>query len=201
MEAVAQHVLSIAEYLQLEEENRQRYEYHYGEAIAMTGGSINHGLLICNLHLAVAQLLRDSDYYVLLDQIKLGIGDGSRYLYPDLMVVKGELQRSAYLKEAVTNPVAVFEVLSESTEGYDRGEKFGYYRCIQSLKHYVLLEQDKMQAEVYTRQQNAEVWQVEFYQQASSHLKLTALDCTLTLEELYRKIKWPKQQSADTPAN
>jgi Uma2 family endonuclease len=146
--------LTLEEYLKLEEENHQKYEYHDGYVYAMSGGSIPHGFIGGNIYGEIRDKLRGRPCKPINNDIKLWLKNKNTYVYPDCMIVCGKLELSDNYKDAIINPVVIVEVLSKSTEGYDRGDKFKEYRQIPLLRHYVLISQDKPQIEIYSRQTN-----------------------------------------------
>lgn len=144
--------ISYQEYLAIERDSEQRHEYLLGEAWAMAGGSPRHSAIKSNLLQLVATGLGQGPCRTYDSDLKIRIPSTSLSTYADLAVVCGPLQVDSEDPLAAVNPVALFEVLSDSTESWDRGEKFAHYRHIASLRHYVLLDQREAQIECYTRQ-------------------------------------------------
>lgn len=180
--------LTISEYLALERETETRYEYHNGEVTAMAGGTIAHGLLCGNVFGELRTALRNKGKGCTptTSEVKIHIQATNRILYPDAAVTCGQLEPSEAAAGAITNPTVIFEVLSKSTAGYDRGEKFYHYRQLDSLQEYVLLEQDKPQIELYRKQSG--LWDISRISGLDSVLYLASLDVHLKLSELYQDI-------------
>ncbi|MEM9833583.1 MAG: Uma2 family endonuclease [Bacteroidota bacterium] len=125
--------LSLEEYNQLEEENYQRYEYHDGEVYAMAGGDPVHNTIGVNITTILSPLLRNKSCNVFNSDQKVYIQSVNRSFYPDASVTCGSVERSDQDTKAITNPILLMEVLSDSTEAFDRGEKFEYFSKLPSL--------------------------------------------------------------------
>lgn len=179
--------LTLAEYQQLEEDTHQRYEYHDGEVYAMAGGDPVHNVIGGNVITVLNQLLRKRDYTVFTSDQKVYIKFINRSLYPDASVSCGPVERSDQDTKAIVNPVLLVEVLSGSTEAYDRGKKFEYYSKLTSLKEYVLLSQHEPVAQVFYRSSPTSIWQMSWVNGLQEILSLQSLDIETTLEELYLK--------------
>jgi len=180
--------LTVKEYLAIEREHDQRFEYHDGFIYALAGGSINHGRICGNTFGALRENLRNAkkECESFINDVKVHIDSTNSYLYPDVMVVCGEIETAEQNKESVTNPVLIIEVLSESTASYDRGDKFHKYRQIPSLVDYVLIEQTSRQVEVFHRRQGGDLWKISRCSEGDIHLP--SLDLTLTLDTLYEGV-------------
>ena len=141
--------LSLEEYRNLETRAETKQEYHDGEIIEMTGGSINHNRLVRNLIRLLDNALRKTIYEVFPSDLRLWIPQYNRGLYPDLMIIAGEPLFSDNRNDEILNPCLIIEVLSPSTSGYDRGDKFRYYRSIPQLNQYLLVSQGEIRIESY----------------------------------------------------
>lgn len=162
---------SLDEYRQLEESAEERHEYHDGEISAMTGGTADHAWIIGNLFLLLRLALQNTDFRTYGGDLRIWIPDHNRGLYPDLSVVQGELIFHANRKDEILNPCLLIEVLSASTESYDRGDKFRFYRSLPSLQHYLLVSQTQPLVEHFQRD-GADRWILTPY---------TGLDATVSL--------------------
>ena len=130
------------DYLSLERDAPTRSEYHDGTLVALAGGTWEHNVIVDNVSAAInSRVLSRSCRAVTSDQ-KVWVPRTSRFLYPDVVVVCGPPTFQGDQRDALLNPVLIVEVLSKSTEGYDRGDKFGHYRTIDTLLEYVLVAQD-----------------------------------------------------------
>ncbi len=175
-------MISYPEYLAIERETGLRHEYLDGVVRAMAGGTLEHSRLAARFgrHLGAALAGRPGEAYS--SDAKIRIEASNRSTYPGLSVVCGRLERSAIDPEALTNPVVIVEVLSESTEAYDRGEKFRHYRRLESLREYVLVSQTEPLVEVFTREGDA--WRVSDYGPGYT-IRLASIDAAIPVDELY----------------
>ena len=131
--------LSPEEYLKIEREAETKSEYDNGVMFAMSGGSPAHAWIVMRLGAAITRLLGDNRCRVAGSDLRIQIARSGPYFYPELSVVCGEPELADDQKDMLLNPVAIFEVLSKSTEAYDRGQKFAQYRRMESLRDYVLV--------------------------------------------------------------
>ncbi len=189
--------LTIKEYLQLELDTQQRYEFHSGEVFALAGGSIAHTLLVGNIYSALRSNLQKAKKLckALSSEAKLNIETGNKFVYPDSMVVCGELQVSEASQEAIINPTLIVEVLSKSTAAYDRGDKFFFYRQVPTFKEYVLIEQDRYLVEVFTKKDATNSWEIARYEGLDKQILLPALDISIAMEDLYFDVEIEKPNS------
>lgn len=179
--------LSLAEYNQLEEETQQRYEYHNGEVFAMAGGDPVHNVIGGNVIFILNQLLRKKNCIVYTSDQKVYIDSINRSLYPDASVTCGPVERSDKDVKAILNPILLVEVLSDSTEAYDRGKKFEYFSQLSSLREYILLSQHEPKAQLHYRASATQPWQITWVNGLDQTLTLQSLEIETTLDELYLK--------------
>lgn len=149
---VAHHVFTYAEYLAREQETGLRHEFLSGQVFAMAGGTPEHARLLAEVAFALRGMIDPRRCRVFTSELKLRVAATGLATYPDVAVVCGDLVLDEADKNAVTNPKVVVEVLSPSTEAYDRGEKWAHYRRIATLEAYVLVAQVPARVEVYERQ-------------------------------------------------
>ncbi len=176
--------LTHEEYFLLEEREDRRYEYLAGEVFAMTGGTETHTLISANAIAVFLTKLRDKSCRVYGSDIKLRIKAHDKFCYPDVMFLCKEGIRHV---QFIENPICIIEVLSESTESYDRGLKFEHYRTISTLRYYLLLSQDRIHAELFERDTKGK-WRLSEASGADGRLDCASLDIILTLAELYRRV-------------
>ncbi len=176
-----QNRLTHEEYFALEQAEDQRYEYHAGEVFAMAGGTESHALISANILVGLSNALRGKPCRVYGSDMKLYVRDLDKFCYPDVQVLceKG-IRHGLY----VENPVLVVEVLSDSTESYDRGRKFEQYRSIESLQHYLLIDQYRKHVELYERK-SSQRWLLTEPQDC---VVLSGLDISLEVDEIYRQV-------------
>lgn len=182
--------LSVPEYINTEQQTDTKYEYHDGSIYAMAGGTLNHGLICGNIfgEIRIALKAKNSDCKVINSEIKLHVKEKNSFLYPDAMVICGAIEKSKTELNSVTNPVVIIEVLSKSTASYDRGDKFFFYRQIDTLKEYILIEQDKAQIEIFKRKKD--LWQITRISGLGELLPISTLDIELKLEDIYQDIEF-----------
>ncbi len=180
---------SLRQYLEIEAETQQRYEYHDGHIVAMAGGTLNHSLLCDRIFGELYRKLEGSQCTPFSGQTKLHIPVNNRYLYPDGMVICGDLVPSKTEVGAITNPVLIIEVLSKNTESYDRGGKFDLYRDLPSFKEYVLVHQNLARVERYQKTEEG-LWVVDWITGLESILHLHTLSLEIPLSTLYKGLNF-----------
>ncbi len=181
-------ISSLHTYHQIEEASEERHEYHDGEIIAMRGGTIDHALIIRNLIILLHIAFQDSDFSVFGGDLRIWIPEYNRGLYPDLSIFNGEVILNNDRRDEVINPCWIFEVLSDSTEGYDRGQKFRFYRSIPSFNNYFLVSQTEPLIEQYQRTDN-DRWLFSTKQGLDGILQLPN-DRSVSLSEIYQGLKF-----------
>jgi Uma2 family endonuclease len=182
--------LTPEEYLEIERRAERKSEYFQGEMFAMAGTSLEHAEIIINLGRELSQRLKGRQCHVYSTDVRLRVAPNGLYTYPDVMVICGDPQLADGRRDTVVNPVLIVEVLSESTEAYDRGKKFDQYSTLPSLREYLLVAQDAPRIEQWSRQPDDNWLRFETSGRDSS-LQLASLDCVLPLAEVYDKIEWP----------
>lgn len=177
---------TIETYITLEKESEIRYEYYDGFIVAMAGGTPAHGELSANLTTALSNALRSADKTckVYSGDVKVAINKANRRVYPDASVVCGEVDTDTKEPNAITNPILITEVLSESTESLDRGEKFMAYRQLDSLREYLLVSQDKVMVEVFSRTDDG-TWRIQSFPELSQEIDLPGLGISINTSDIY----------------
>lgn len=175
------------EYLELETTAEYRSEYLDGQIIPMAGGKPNHNQLAINLTSAINYNLRKKPYRVFMSDLRLIIPDRSLFTYPDVMVVETPLVFAENRQDTITNPIAIAEILSDSTEKYDRGDKFRMYRTIPSFKEYILINQTAMQVEKFTKN-DANQWVLSEYAGQNAKIVFDSFKFEISLDELYDRV-------------
>jgi Uma2 family endonuclease len=181
--------LSLEAYRNLETIAEVKHEYHDGEIIEMTGGSINHNSILINLIVLLKLALRGTNYRLQSSDLRLWIPQYNCGLYPDLMIIAGEPLFSDNRNDEILNPCLIIEVLSPSTSGYDRGDKFRYYRSIPQLNQYLLVSQGEILIESYS-QTSENNWLLQEYTPARGILSLDSLGISLNLADIYEGINF-----------
>ena len=180
------------EYLTIERAADYKSEYVDGGIYAMAGAGREHSLLISNLSgLLYAQFRgRACEFYT--NDMRVRVADGGLYTYPDLTALCGAPRLLDQRNDTLLNPQLIVEVLSPSTASYDRGEKWRRYRRLESLTDYILVAQEKMWIEHWSRQ-DGDTWRISEYEQPSDRLHLAALQAELSLADIYERVVFPPQ--------
>lgn len=185
----AQRSYSLEEYLELEVASEERHEYIDGEIVPVTGGAPNHNQILGNFCAALNFALKRQPYRVFVADQRLWIHQKRVYTYPDVMVVQGELQLQEGRRDTITNPLLIAEVLSDSTQGYDRGEKFAAYRTIPTFQEYVLIDQATLHIEHYVKTEPKK-WIFSEYDGEAATLALTFVPFEIVLADVYDKVEF-----------
>ena len=187
------------EYRVMEETAAERHEYCNGEIIAMAGGSEVHSAIATNLLVYLGFLLRDTNFRLYNSDLRVWIPEYNCGTYTDLMVVDGQPQLNGDRTDEILNPLVIVEVLSPSTEGYDRGDKFRKYRSLRSFCEYLLVSQTEPYIEQYHKLDDgsdseallqAVRWQWQVYDHLDQSILLHSLNVEVPLGEVYRRINF-----------
>lgn len=180
------------EYREMEETAKERHEYRDGEIIVMPGGSEIHSAIASNILIYLGFLLRDTDFRFYGGDLRVWIPNFNHGTYVDVMVINGEPEFNNNRTDEILNPLLIIEVLSPSTEGYDRGDKFRKYRSLPSFCEYVLVSQAEAYIEQYYKQEeeNNHLWQLKANDHIDQSVFLHSLNIELPMKEIYRRIKF-----------
>lgn len=189
MQVVTKQSYTPAEYLELEEKAECKSEYVNGQIFPMTGGSTNHNRIALNLSSILNFAFRAEDYEVFIGDVRLWIPDKQMYTYPDVMVIKGEVQYFSNRTDTITNPLIIVEVLSKSTQGYDRQAKFLDYRTIPSFQEYLLIDQTRKYVEQYAKIEEKR-WELRVYNAEDEAVALSSIPLQVSLKDLYNKVNF-----------
>jgi len=182
------------EYLALERKSETRNEYFNGEIFAMAGASREHNLIAGNVNAEIRNQILDRPCESYPSDMRVYIEATGLYTYPDVTVVCGEPRFQDREVDTLLNPLVIVEVLSPTTEAYDRGVKFRHYRRIGSLREFVLISQERMLVERYTRQGND--WVLSDLTDPDQVLKLESIGCEIPLNRIYAKVTFPETTGA-----
>lgn len=171
-------------YLALERRAEQRSEYLAGEIIAMTGASRRHNLIVVNLAACLRHQARAAGCEIYVSDMRVHVPAADLFTYPDLAAAGGEPVFDDAQLDTLLNPVLLIEVLSPSTEDYDRGRKFAFYRTLPSLRDYLLVAQDRVHVEHFVRQDEGE-WLLSETDDPAATIALPALGAEITVREIY----------------
>jgi len=179
-------LLTSEEYLSIERTAESKSEYYQGEIFAMAGASACHNLIVSNMVVEIGSQIKNKDYRIYSSDMRLNILKNGLYTYPDIMVTCGleHFSDDNHL-DTLLNPILIVEVLSQSTELYDRGNKFEMYRELDSLMEYVLVSQSKYHVEQFIRQDSGK-WIFSEYKDKESTIQL--LDLELNMIDIYKNV-------------
>lgn len=180
--------LTPEEYLAAERKAEHKSELIDGAVVAMPGASRRHNLIAVNLTREISLQLKGRPCEEYASGMRVRVPSASLYTYPDVAVVCGEPQFEDDQVDTLLNPTLIVEVLSESTETFDRGKKFDTYRTIESLAEYILVSQHEYRIEQHTKQADGR-WLLSDYHSLHDAVVLTSIQCKLALREVYDKIK------------
>lgn len=179
--------LSTTDYLHGERQVPEKHEYIQGQIYAMAGASREHNQLVFNLAGLLHAQLRAKPCSAFVADMRVRTRPNEAYFYPDLAVVCGELQFEDAQSDTLLNPSVIIEVLSPSTEGYDRGAKFAHYRRLDSLQEYLLVAQDRLSIECYRRAPQGQ-WLLSEFNEWQQEIQLPSLGCVLRMQDVYEKV-------------
>jgi Uma2 family endonuclease len=177
------------EYLIRERQASIKSEFYQGEIFAMGGGSANHSLIAANFVGEARNSLKGRPCAVFNSDLRVQVQSTGLYTYPDATIVCGELLFDDDHRDTLLNPTVIVEVLSDSTEKYDRGKKSNHYRQIASLKELILIAQDRSHVERFTRQANGD-WLFHEQKELTADFELKSLGISIAISELYRGVKF-----------
>ena len=181
-------LLTESEYWQLEAETPIKHEFLEGRAVAMVPASITHTTIMGNVGTTLRGQLRGRSIYVAVSQQRVKIAAVGFQTYPDVVVLPRPLQVDPNHADTITDAVVIAEILSPSTEDYDRNAKFTAYKQLPSLRHYLLIAQTPFDVEHYYKDDNG-VWQSESLDVAAAIVRLNAINCQLTMDEIYEDVE------------
>jgi Uma2 family endonuclease len=188
--------LSPEDYLRIERAAEWKSEYIDGEMFAMAGASPRHVLIATNLARVLGNQLQEGPCTTYAADLRVATDRRRHYTYPDVVVACEPLRFVDEHQDTITNPTLIAEVLSESTEKYDRGAKFERYRSVPTLAEYLLLSQERVHIELYTRQANG-AWILREWNDPGAEIDLASLRCRLRIAEVYAKVVFGEQARVD----
>ncbi len=192
--------ISSADYLRRERLAQFKSEYHRGQVVAMSGASRYHNRIARNLTILLGNQLREKPCQNYASDMRVSVRGGKSYLYPDVVVTCGPEQFEDDRFDTLVNPIVVIEILSASTESFDRGSKFLDYQAIPSLREYVLITPSPRRFEIFRRQADG-AWLYQPWAFSPPPLVLQSVDCTLSADDVYFKVEdeAPEDPSHDEP--
>ena len=179
--------LTPEQYLEIERAAQERSEFWNGEMFALSGASVPHGVITGNILAGLHARLRDKPCRVFPPDLKILVAPTGLFAYPDVVVVCGRPEYVDGVRDVVKNPILVVEVLSPSTEAWDRGGKFAHYRQLPTLREILFVAQDEVRVEQYTRQEGA-AWLLTGAAALDAVVHVSSLECELPVAEIYAKV-------------
>ncbi len=183
----ARSTYTAAEYLALERASETRSELVNGQILAMTGASRAHNLIAANISRELGNQLKGRPCEAYQSDMRVKVSATGLYTYPDVVVVCGKPELEDEHGDTLLNPTVIFEVLSPSTEAYDRSEKFAHYLRLESLREYLMVAQDKIRIEQYVRQ--GRQWLLSVGTTLDDVVALPSIDCRLVARDVYDRIE------------
>ena len=191
MSRPAEQFITAADYLALERQAETKSEYLNGHIYAMSGASLKHNRIVAGLAVAVGAQLRRKPCEPFFGDMRVKVGPTGLYTYPDVVIVCGEPQLEDTHFDTLLNPKVIIEVLSDSTEAYDRSGKFAHYRALESLTDYLLVAQNQPRIEHFARQTD-QSWRYSIVDGLEAEIEIATIDCVLQLAEVYERITFPE---------
>ncbi len=186
--------LSVEEYLAFERAADNKHEYDDGEIIAFAGASRQHNLVGGNTFRHLGNQLEGRPCEVYMTEMRVRVTP-TKYVYPDVAVVCGEPEFADEEFDILLNPTVVIEVLSPSTESRDRGDKLQYYGALESVKDYLLIDQDRIRVDHYIKHSPSE-WNLHVYTEAEDKIEIASIGCNLSVAAVYARVNFPPSPSA-----
>jgi len=196
MQITQQRYYTPEEYLELEEAADYKSEYIDGQIIPMTGGTTNHNKIALNFSAELCFAFKRQSYEVFIGDVRLWIPEKRIYTYPDVMVIAGKTEYFNNRQDIILNPLVIIEVLSKSTKGYDRQDKFELYRTIPSFQEYLLIDQTQIRVEQFCKTDKKR-WTLCEYDQEDAAIALTSIPFQISLLDLYNKVEFEAIESED----
>ncbi|MBW4623323.1 MAG: Uma2 family endonuclease [Cyanosarcina radialis HA8281-LM2] len=191
-----QRYYSPEEYLELEEAADYKSEYIDGKMVSMTGGTTNHNQIALNFGTELNFAFKQQDYRIFMLDVRLWIPKKRIFTYPDVMIVVGEPEYYNNRSDTITNPQVIIEVLSKSTKGYDREEKFEAYRTITTFQEYILIDQTRIHIEQFSKTANKQ-WSLREYDEEDEAIALSSVSVQMSILDVYNKVKFEPLDSND----
>ncbi|SLM31969.1 conserved hypothetical protein [Desulfamplus magnetovallimortis] len=175
------------EYLSLERDSEIKNEYFAGEMYAMAGASRSHNKISTNIVRVLGNQLIEKPCSIFSSEMKVKIEAIKKYTYPDIVVVCGNEEYDDENNDILLNPVVIIEILSDSTEAYDRGDKFSHYQFIDSFAEYILISQYFQKIEKFIRKKD-NTWIYSKYEKTEDTITIHSINCQLSLSDVYKDV-------------
>ena len=179
--------IRIEEYFERENTAEYRSEYYCGNVFAMAGGTPNHNRITVNVASLFNAQFRGGPCEVFSTNLRVQVEKNIHYTYPDVVVVCGDVKLADGRSDTITNPTVIVEVLSESTRDYDRGSKFTAYRGIETLTDYILIDQDTVHIEYFSKEPDS-IWRLREYFSPREFVEIKSAGAVLPIEAIYERV-------------
>ena len=179
--------ISTEEYFAREDTAEHRSEYYRGDVFAMAGGTPNHNRITVNLASLLSSQFRGGPCEAFASDLRVQVEKDTHYTYPDVVVICGELKLAEGRSDTVVNPVVIIEVLPESTRDYDRGSKFAAYRSIETLSDYILVDQDAVHIEYFSKEDDG-TWKLREYFSSEIIIEIKSIQITIPIKKIYERV-------------
>jgi len=200
MHNLAKKYFTAHEYLELEESAEYKSEYYKGEIFAMAGGSINHNQITMNVGSQLTQYQPHHKCRSFATELKLWIEELDFFAYPDLMIICEKPKFYPARTDIILNPLIIIEVLSRSTEAYDRGKKFQFYRSLPSFQEYILIDQYSVHIDQFYMNSQGK-WILTDYNDIKDQLKFSKIDFEIPLEKIYALVDFELEETKPAEHN
>ena len=187
-------IITTEQYLALERESEIKSEYFGGEIFAMAGASREHNIISTNIVRALGNQLLEKPCNIFSSDMKVKIKEINKFTYPDIVVVCGNEEYDDEYNDILLNPIVIIEILSDSTEAYDRGRKFQHYRFTPSLREYILVSQNHCFVEKYVRKDD-NTWNLYSYENMKETMTIDTVKCQISLSDIYHRVEFKKTNS------
>ena len=187
--ALKYNYTSAEEYLQMERSSSEKHELHHGTVITMTGASLKHNQIVSNLIGDISPFLKDKSCQVFPSDLRTKVPAEDTFTYPDVSIVCGEPELMDEHFDTILNPSVIIEVLSPSTEKYDKGNKFFYYMQIKSLTEYFMISSTEIYVHI-GRKQNDNSWKFEEIKNETASLFINTIQHAISLKDVYTNVKF-----------
>ncbi|MDQ3087123.1 MAG: Uma2 family endonuclease [Acidobacteriota bacterium] len=191
MLSLEKQIYTLEEYLELDHESEERIEFWDGHVFTLAGASNNHDQIQSNAHFFLRLKLQGKPCRVFLSEMRVKVPEYPPYRYPDLSAICGQaIFEKLGKQELLVNPSLIMEILSDSTEAFDRSYKFTYYKSIESFTEYILIAQDRPHISQFVKQADNS-WLNHEFNALEDRFYLASLDCEIALAELYQNVLFP----------
>ncbi|MEO6454166.1 MAG: Uma2 family endonuclease [Ginsengibacter sp.] len=187
--ALKYNYITAEEYLEIDRSSKGKYELHRGTMITMQGASLNHNRIVSNLIINAGSYLKGKSCSVFPSDLRTKLKTSDSFVYPDITIVCGEPELMDDHFDTLLNPSVIIEVLSPSTEKYDKGFKFMFYVLIPSVKEYIMIDSTKLYAHI-SRRQNDDSWKFEEIINPASSVSINTIDYSISLDDIYADVKF-----------